>query len=99
MTWSLVLGGAGFIGSRFNGEPRVFNLGSGRGTSLKELVAAIEALLGHPVKVNYSAARALDVPVNVLDATAAARYLGWRAATPLAEGLRRTYEWLRASPS
>ena len=84
---------------RFKGEPRVFNLGSGRGTSLKELVAAIEALLGHPVKVNYSAARALDVPVNVLDATAAARHLGWRAVTPLAEGLRRTYEWLRASPS
>jgi len=85
--------------ARFNGAPRVFNLGSGRGTSLKELVAAIEALLGRPVKVNYSAARALDVPVNVLDATAAARHLGWRASTPLAEGLRRTYEWLRASPS
>ena len=84
--------------SRFKGEPRVFNLGSGRGTSLKELVAEIEKLLGKPVKVNYSAARALDVPVNVLDASAAARHLGWRASTPLAEGLRRTYDWLRASP-
>ena len=84
--------------SRFKGEPRVFNLGSGRGTSLKELVAEIEKLVGKPVKVNYSAARALDVPVNVLDASAAARHLGWRASTPLAEGLRRTYDWLRASP-
>jgi len=84
--------------SRFKGEPRVFNLGSGRGTSLKELVAEIEKLLGKPVKVNYSAARALDVPVNVLDASAAAQHLGWRASTPLAEGLRRTYDWLRASP-
>lgn len=85
--------------ARFKGAPRVFNLGSGRGTSLKELVAEIEKLVGHPVKVNYSAARPLDVPVNVLDATAAAKHLGWRAGTPLAEGLRRTYEWLRASPS
>jgi UDP-glucose 4-epimerase len=84
--------------SRFKGEPRVFNLGSGRGTSLKELVAEIEKLVGKPVMVNYSAARALDVPVNVLDASAAARHLGWRASTPLAEGLRRTYDWLRASP-
>ena len=84
--------------SRFKGEPRVFNLGSGRGTSLKELVAEIEKLLGKPVKVTYSAARALDVPVNVLDASAAAQHLGWRASTPLAEGLRRTYDWLRASP-
>jgi UDP-glucose 4-epimerase len=84
--------------ARFKGEPRVFNLGSGRGTSLKELVAEIEKLVGKPVKVNYSAARALDVPVNVLDASAAAKHLGWRASTPLAEGLRRTYDWLRASP-
>jgi UDP-glucose 4-epimerase len=83
--------------SQFKGEPRVFNLGSGRGTSLKELVAEIEKLVGKQVKVNYSAARALDVPVNVLDASAAAQHLGWRASTPLAEGLRRTYDWLRES--
>jgi dTDP-glucose 4,6-dehydratase len=39
----------------------------------------------------------LDVPVNVLDASLAERHLGWRASTPLAEGLRRTCEWLRAA--
>jgi UDP-glucose 4-epimerase len=85
--------------ARFEGEPRIFNIGSGRGVSLKELVAEIERLLGAPVKVEYSEARAVDVPVNVLDASLAARHLGWRASTPLAEGLRRTCEWLRASPS
>jgi UDP-glucose 4-epimerase len=81
------------------GGPRVFNIGSWRGASLKELVAEIEKLLGRSVKVNYSAPRALDVPVNVLDASLAAQHLGWRASTPLADGLRRTLEWLRASPS
>jgi len=85
--------------ARFEGEPRIFNLGSGRGVSLKELIAEIEKLLGRPVKVEYSAARAVDVPVNVLDASLAERHLGWRASTPLGEGLRRTCEWLRASPS
>ena len=64
-----------------------------------EGVAEIEKLLGRPVKVEYSAARAVDVPVNVLDSSLAERHLGWRAGTPLGEGLRRTCEWLRASPS
>lgn len=79
----------------FEGTPRVFNLGSGRGTSLNELVAEIEKLLGRRIKVQHSGARALDVPANVLDASLAERCLGWRASTPLGEGLRRTCEWLR----
>ena len=83
----------------FEGAQRIFNIGSGKGASLNQLVAEIEKLLGRRVKVEHSAPRALDVPVNVLDASAAERHLGWRASTPLAEGLRRTCEWLRASPS
>lgn len=83
--------------ARFAGEPRIFNIGSGQGTSLNQLVAEIEKLLGRKLKVNYTATRSLDVPVNVLDATLAARHLGWNATTPLGEGLRRTYEWLRAA--
>lgn len=83
----------------FEGEQKVFNIGSGVGTSLIELIKEIEALLGHAVPVEYAAARALDVPANVLDASLARRHLGWRASTPLGEGLRRTCEWLRASPS
>jgi len=81
----------------FEGAPRIFNIGSGKGTSLKELVAAIGQLLGRQVKVEYSSGRAVDVPANVLDASLAARHLGWRASTSLEDGLRRTCEWLRAT--
>jgi len=81
----------------FEGAPRIFNIGSGKGTSLKELVAAIGQLLGRKVKVEYSSGRAVDVPANVLDASLAARHLGWRASTSLEDGLRRTCEWLRAT--
>lgn len=75
----------------YQGEPKVFNLGSGVGTSLRQLIKEIEALLGRALAVEYAAARALDVPANVLDASLAARHLGWTARTPLAEGLRRTH--------
>jgi UDP-glucose 4-epimerase len=79
----------------FEGEPKVFNIGSGVGTTLKQLIKEIEALLGRPVPVEYSAARALDVPANVLDASLARRLLGWTPRTSLAEGLRRTHAAMR----
>ncbi|MDQ5848604.1 MAG: NAD-dependent epimerase/dehydratase family protein [Pseudomonadota bacterium] len=81
--------------ARYTGAQRIFNIGSGKGTSLNQLVAEIEKLLGRPIKVNYAATRNLDVPANVLDPALARRHLEWSATTPLGEGLRRTYEWLR----
>jgi UDP-glucose 4-epimerase len=75
----------------YQGEPKVFNLGSGVGTSLRQLIKEIEAVLGRALAVDYAAARALDVPANVLDASLAACHLGWTARTQLAEGLRRTH--------
>ena len=79
----------------FEGEPKVFNIGSGVGTTLKQLIKEIEALLGRPVPVEYTAARTLDVPANVLDASLARRLLGWTPRTSLAEGLRRTHAAMR----
>lgn len=83
--------------ARYTGAQRIFNIGSGKGTSLNQLVAEIEKLLGRPIKVNHAATRNLDVPANVLDPALARRHLEWSATTPLDEGLRRTYEWLRSA--
>ena len=79
----------------FEGEPKLFNIGSGAGTSLTQLIKEIEALLGRAVPVEYTAARSLDVPANVLDASLARRHLGWAPRTSLAEGLRRTHASMR----
>src|ERR1700694_1297380 len=81
----------------FEGEPKIFNIGSGLGVSLNELVRDIQTLVGHPLAVEYTAARSLDVPVNILDASLARQHLGWSPSTPLAEGLRHTYEWMRSA--
>ena len=80
----------------FAGEPKIFNIGSGEGVSLNQLLSRIQELVGRRLQVEYTAARALDVPVNVLDATLARRHLSWNPKTTLVEGLRRTYEWLRS---
>ena len=79
-----------------SGNEKIFNIGSGKGTSLNELVALIEAALGRKIAVEYAPARGFDVPANVLDSSLARRVLGWSAATSLAAGIRKTYEWRRA---
>jgi UDP-glucose 4-epimerase len=81
----------------FEGEPCIFNIGSGMGLSLNDLVAEIRNLTGRNIEVQYTAGRNVDVPANVLDCSRAREHLGWRARTPFAEGLRRTYEWMRSS--
>jgi UDP-glucose 4-epimerase len=65
------------------------------GVSHNQLVDEIARAIGRRPAVEYTPARRFDVPVNVLDASLARRQLGWSASTPLAEGLRRTYDWMR----
>jgi UDP-glucose 4-epimerase len=79
---------------RQEGPTGLYNIASGRGTSLNELVEAIRRVTGRTFEVHYRGGRAFDVPANVLDVSRAERELGWRPAVPLEEGLRRTWEWL-----
>jgi UDP-glucose 4-epimerase len=81
----------------FRGETGTFNIGSGIGTSLNQLIKEIEALAGRKLDVQYGASRGFDVPANILSTALARRQLGWEASTTLAEGLRRTYDWMRTA--
>lgn len=75
--------------------PRIFNLGSGVGISLNELIARIEAVTGLKIDVRREPARPVDVPAIVLDCARANDLLGWKAQTSLDEGLARTWSWVR----
>lgn len=76
------------------GNQRVFNIGSGGGLSINEVISAIEALLGHDLDKRYKEGRPVDVPVNVLDCELAWKELGWRACTSFPKGLRLTANWM-----
>ncbi|MET0507558.1 MAG: NAD-dependent epimerase/dehydratase family protein [Burkholderiaceae bacterium] len=79
----------------YRGSQRVFNIGSGTGCSLNELLGHIESLLGRPVRREYLAARSFDVPASVLDITRAREVLGWSPSVSLRDGLARTIEFLQ----
>lgn len=81
----------------YQGSSGVFNIGSGVGQSLNEILTSIETLLGSSVKRIYLPARTFDVPVSVLDISKAAELLNWSPQTSFAEGLSRTSKWLRGN--
>jgi UDP-glucose 4-epimerase len=57
----------------------VFNLGSGRGYSVLEVVEAARRITGHPIPVQIEGRRAGDPAMLVADARRAERELGWTA--------------------
>lgn len=71
----------------------VYNIGSGVGRSLNDVIAAVEAVSGRPLDVCYLSARPSDVPANVLDAALARQLLGWAPRVSFEEGLWLTWEW------
>ena len=75
-----------------HGSPsRVYNIGSGIGTDLNNLIKLIERASGKKPIVNYQPARKVDIPVNVLDIGRAGRELGWKPRVGLGEGLKRLF--------
>lgn len=74
---------------------KVFNIGSGRSTSLNEILAVIRDITGKEPVVLYTPSRKLDVPINCLDTARAQKELGWSPKVNLEEGIARTWEWLR----
>ena len=75
-------------------ERHIYNISSGRGMSLKEVMAHIEKITGIEARVEYTPARPLDVPVNILDNSLAKEYLGWQPKFSFEDGLKRTREWM-----
>jgi len=79
----------------YEGEQRVFSVGSGIGHSINDILATIELIREHAVKKNYVDARTFDVPVNILDISRAQQHLEWQPNVTLSLGLTRTMAWLK----
>jgi len=79
------------LAARYRGAERIFNIGSGGGHSIREIISAIEDVTGKTAQVRYTAGRKFDVPVSVLDIKRAQNELGWQPGVHLNEGLRLTY--------
>jgi UDP-glucose 4-epimerase len=73
----------------------LFQVGTGRETTINQLAATVEQAIDRPLEIVHEPARPGDVRRNVSRVDKAQSRLGYRATVPLEEGLRRTADWFR----
>lgn len=83
---------------RGGGGGGVFNLGGARGFSVKEVVAAVEKVVGEPVRTIIKGRRAGDPARLVAAAGKAAEVLGWRPRYGLEDIIVTAWNWHKSHP-
>ncbi len=83
-----------------DGESRVYNLGSGSGYSVREVIEASRAVTGHAIPTIEAPRRPGDLPVLVADSEKIGRELGWETDYNNLEAIIRTaWNWHRRHPN
>lgn len=80
----------------YQGTKHCFNVSSGAGTSLNDLISMLESVLGKHIDVRYKPGRPFDVPVSVLSNGLAYDELNWAPKVLMREGIVRTSEWMKS---
>ena len=79
-----------------NGD--LFNFGSSKETSVKEIVDKIIEASGRNVSVEWETFRQVDILRSFGDCSKAMKVLGWKPKVSLEEGIRRTVDWWKQHP-
>ena len=76
----------------------VFNLGTGRGTSVLEIIKAFSKACGREIPYQIDPRRPGDVAENYADCSKAAREMGWTAQYDIDDMCRDSWNWQRKNP-
>lgn len=79
------------------GEGRVFNMSTGIGYSLNDIISIMNKYFSLPIKVQYVRSRGFDVKDNILDSGLYRSETSWEPGVSIHEGIHRVYEWLNGS--
>jgi len=77
----------------------IYNLGTGKGSSVKEVIAAFEAACGKSLTVEIAPRRLGDIAECYADVTKAQQELGWTAEFDLAQMCRDSWNWQSKNPN
>ena len=80
--------------STIGSEGGVFNVGTGRETSVTELYELCRRVAGSDIPAEHAPARLGELRRSFLDTTLAAESLGFTAMVDLEDGLRSTWDWV-----
>lgn len=76
----------------------VFNLGTGQGASVLEMIAAFERAAGRPIPYTITARRPGDIAACYADPGRAQQVLGWQATRSIDEMCADTWRWQQQNP-
>ncbi len=80
-----------FVMRKYNGDETI-NIGSGTDTSIRELAATLQDVVGFSGKLYFDTTRPDGMPVKILDSSVLTE-VGWRPKTTLRDALSETYDW------
>jgi len=79
----------------FNDSPeKIFNISSGYGLSLNQLIDKIKQIIDADFTVSYTKSRPCDIPINCLSNEKAQILLNWYPKVTLKDGILKTWDWI-----
>lgn len=78
------------------GNDQIFNIGTGKGTSVNELFAHLKAISKFDKEVVYAPARTGELFRSILNAKKVKKELGWKPKTSIKKGLKLTFKWTKS---
>lgn len=73
----------------------IYNIGSGTGLSVNDIVTELESLLGRPIEKSYIGGRKSDVDKVILDIDLIKETYNWFPKTTFKAGLNLYFEWMK----
>ena len=70
----------------------LYNVGTGKDITIKELAEIIQSVTGHQGKILWDASKPDGTPRKLMDVSKM-KALGWEYSTELNEGIQKTYKW------
>ena len=77
----------------------IFNLGTGKGVSVLDLINAFRKATGVDIPYTIEARRAGDVATSYADVSKANKILGWRAEKDVVDACRDSWRWQTQNPN
>lgn len=85
----------GILAAASGQSGEVYNIGTGIGTSINQVIKIISETLNIQLRINYTDSRSVDVRRNVLNPTKLLTSTGWRSTTGLDAGAVKTVAWIK----
>lgn len=88
-----------YANTQTEGANMLFNLGTGKGNSVFDVLHAFEKAAGKPIPYTVAPRRSGDSPVYYADASKALRVLGWKTQKTIEDACADAWRWQSANPN